>query len=254
MLCLPFAPHEIPHARELVKLWADMEDTFNNEVTLLLASRNDLETHCIGQDIIDYAQTKFKVILHKCRRPGVGWPHGCNQLEVGVYEWFVEENRSGNFDFPYLFLAETDTVPTRKGWLREIMNEAYDNNISILGAYFTAEDGLPHINGNCVLHRDFWLKSRCIWTISPSMGWDVAIGKQAMQYGTPSRLIWQDYRLGMPDNPWRNDDHLFAAKRYNAPTNPLHGQDLFPAFIHGCKTRQAIDAVRKRVFTTGEKV
>ncbi len=248
MLCLPFSPHEIPQARELVRLWVDLEDTFNNEVTLLISSRNDIEPVALGQDIIDYAATKFKVILHKCRRPGVGWPHGCNQLEVGTYEWFVERNRAKDFDFPYLLIAETDTVPTRKGWLKEIMNEAYDKNVSIMGAFFTTEYGFAHINGNCVLHKDFWIKSRCIWTISPSMGWDVAIGKQAMKIGTASTLIWQDYRLGMPDNPWRGDDHIFAAKRYTAPSHPLFGQDLYPALYHGIKTMQGIQAVRNKIF------
>lgn len=248
MLCLPYAPHEIPQARELVKLWVDMEPSFNPDVVLAMVSRFDIATDAIGQDIIDYAKTKFNVILHRCKREGVGWPRGCNQLEIGAYEWFVESNRGKIYDIPYIFLAEADTVPLRPTWVNEIMNEAYDNKAMILGAYFVKEDGHAHINGNCVIHRDFWKNCRHIWTISGYVGWDIAIGKKALEVGTPSRLIWQDYRLGLPDNPWKGPDHLFAEKSFKTQSNPLSGQILKPAMIHGTKTMDGINAVRERFF------
>lgn len=247
LLCLPLSPHEIPQARELVKLWVDLEDKFNDNVTLLVFSRYDIAPKEIGQDILDYAATKFKVMTQRCKRIGKGWPRGCNQLEVGAYEWFVESNRSKLIDFDYIFMAESDTAPLRKGWLEEIMNEAYDNKALILGAYFVKEDGWAHINGNCVMHRDFWRSCKSIWTISPFIGWDVAIGKEALKYGTPSRLIWQDYRLGAADNPWKGDDHLFETKRFPTKSNPLYGIDLHPAMIHGIKTMQGIEAVRRKI-------
>lgn len=246
VLCLPFSPHEIGQARELVKLWTDLEPSFNHDVLLAFISRFDIAPEAIGRDIIDYAATKFQVITHQCRRIGVGWPTGCNQLEVGAYEWFVERNRDYTLDIPYIFLAETDTVPLRPTWLAEITQEAYDNNIRILGAYFVQEDGYAHINGNCVIHKDFWRDCKDIWVVNPYVGWDVAIGKEALKYGTPSRLIWQDYRLGAPDNPWKGDDHLFAIKMFHTRTNPLHGQELRPAMIHGVKCMRGIEAVRER--------
>ncbi len=247
LLCLPFSPHEIPQARELLRLWCDLEDSFNDKVTLAIVSRFDINPQAIGNDMIEYARKKFSVILHKCRRQGVGWPHGCNQLEIGTYEWFVEANRAKTIDFDYIFLAEADTVPLRKGWANEIMNEAYDNNSLILGAYFVKEDGCAHINGNCVIHKDFWKECRGIWTISNWVGWDVAIGKQALRVGTPSRLIWQDYRLGMPDNPWKGVEHLFGVKTFNSKSNPLYNQPLRPAMLHGTKTMVAIECARERL-------
>src|SRR6478736_1707412 len=246
ILCLPYAPHEVHQARELVKLWVDLEPGFNSDIVLAFVSRFDIQPSHIGQDIIDLAKTKFEVLLHRCTKVGVGWPTGCNQLEVGAYEWFVESNRGGNYDIPYIFFAEADTVPLRPTWLSEIVKEAYDNKALMLGAYFVQEDGYAHINGNAVIHRDFWRSCKMIWNISPWVGWDVAIGKQALQYGTPSRLIWQDYRLGAPDNPWKGDDHIFAEKQFNTKSNPLYGQPLQPAFLHGCKTDQAQKAVRER--------
>ncbi len=179
----------------------------------------------------------------------MGWPAGCNALEIGAYEWFVEKNRAKqkDFDFEYALLAEADTVPLRKGWADEIMNEAYDNNAVIMGAYFTAEDGCAHINGNCVLHRDAWKSIRSIWHIPSRIGWDCFIGPHAITRGVPSRLIWQDYRLGMPDNPWKGDEFLFAEKEFLNPTNPLYGQKLRPAMLHGVKIDAGIKAVRKKL-------
>lgn len=247
LLCLPFSPHEIPQARELLRLWCDLEDSYNHVITLALVSRYDIQPQAIGQDIIDYARQKFNVLLHRNRREGLGWPAGCNQLEVGAYEWFVEGNRNLQFDFDYILLAEADTVPLRKGWAIEIMNEAYDNKSLILGAYFVQEDGWAHINGNCVFHRDFWKQCKGIWGISNHVGWDVAIGKQALALGTPSRLIWQDYRLGLPDNPWKGEEHLFGVKTFHSKSNPLYHQPLYPAMIHGTKTMDGINTVRKRI-------
>lgn len=247
VLCLPFAPHEVHQARELIRLWCDLEDSFNHDITLAIVSRFDIQPQHIGEDIIEYARKKFNVILHRCKRVGTGWPGGCNQLEVGVYEWFVERNRDNTLDIEYILLAEADTVPLRKGWANEIMNEAYDNNSLILGAYFVKEDGCAHINGNCVMHRDFWKQCRGIWTISLRVGWDVAIGKESLRLGTPSRLIWQDYQLGMPHNPWKGDDFLFAAKSFNSKSNPLYGVSLQPAMIHGTKTMHAIESARARL-------
>lgn len=247
LLCLPYSPHEIPQARELVKLWVGLEDSFNHDITILFYSRYDIAPYAIGQDIIDLTRTRFKVIAERCKHEGTGWPRGCNQLEVGAYEWFVEQNRHKKIDFEYLFLAEADTVPLRKGWVNEIMNEAYDNKSLILGAYFVEEDGHAHINGNCVLHRDFWKKCKRIWTISDRVGWDIAIGKEALKFGTPSRLIWQDYQLGLPHNPWKGPDHLFGPKCFNSQSNPLYGQALQPCFIHGTKTMHAIEASRARL-------
>lgn len=247
LLCLPFSPHEIESARELVKLWVDLEDTFNPDASILLFSRFDIPPESIGDDVIAYAKTRFDVITKRCNRKGVGWPAGCNAIEIGAYEWFVEQTRSGLIEFDYIMLAESDTVPLRKGWIKEITDEAYESKAIILGAYFTKQDGCAHINGNCVLHKDAWKTIRSIWQVPSRKGWDCFIGKQALSHGTPSRLIWQDYRLGAPDNPWKGDDFLFEEKSYSGLDNPLRGLKLRPCFFHGIKTDQGIRAVRKRI-------
>ncbi len=247
LLALCLSPLDVKLGIELLRLWTDMEDTFNHAVTVAVCVRFDMDPiKDVGAANLAYARNKFKVITYRSKRVGVGWPAGCNSLEVGVYEWFVEGTRTGSLDFDYLMMAEADTVPLRKGWINEIMNEAYDNKIKMLGAYFTQEEGCAHINGNCVLHRTAWKHIPGIWQVPSRKGWDCHIGPKALVIGTPSRLIWQDYRLGTPENPWKGDDYIFAPKRYGGPSNPLYGQVLQPCFFHGIKTLDGINAVRRR--------
>lgn len=248
LLCLCLSPLDVAQGKELLRLWADMEDTFNHQVTVAVCLRFDMDlARDVGGEVMSYARQKFKVISFKSARKGIGWPAGCNALEIGAYEWFVEKTRTGQLDFDYMMIAEADTAPLRKGWIKEIINEAYDNKIVMLGAYFTKEEGCAHINGNCVLHRNAWRKLQGIWQVPSRRGWDCHIGPKALTVGTPSRLIWQDYRLGAPDNPWKGDDYVFAPKMYGGPRNPLYGQVLQPCFFHGFKTMDGINAVRRRI-------
>lgn len=247
MLALPVAPTDVAQGVSLAKLWADLEPSYNKDVIVALVCRFDMDpaTTFSPQLIFDLSQ-KFKVITHRVTHQGTGWPAGCNALEVGLYEWFVESNRSGKFDIEYLFICEADTVPLRPTWIAEILSEAKETRAKMLGAYFTAEEGCQHINGNAVIHRDMWKYCKSIWLVPHNKGWDAYIGKETTAFGTPSKLIWQDYRLGAPEKPWVSDDFLFEDKSYPGPNNPLHGQKLRPAMFHGVKTTQGISAVRKK--------
>ncbi len=82
ILCLPYAPHEVAQARELVKLWVDLEPSFNTDVILAFVSRFDIQPHHLGQDIIDLAKTKFEVLTHQCKKVGTGWPDAINWKSV----------------------------------------------------------------------------------------------------------------------------------------------------------------------------
>ena len=180
LLCLPISPNEIEQANALAKLWADLEVSFNENITVLIATRFDLEpSNAIDPSVLFSLKKKFNVITKRVEKVGTGWPAGCNALEIGAYEWFVEENRAKKIDFEYMFIAEPDTVPLRRGWVNEIMEEAYASNCLISGAYFTHDDGVQHINGNCVIHRDFWRACKSIWLCPSRTGWDVHIGNRA---------------------------------------------------------------------------
>lgn len=241
------SPMDLPQGLELAKLWAEIEPEFNPHVDIAFGLRFDMDPATVPGEIVQMLEKKFsKVHIFKSALIGTGWPHGCNALETGAYSWFVENRRGGVLDSDYLFMCEPDTIPLRPTWLNEIREEAYASGAPIIGAYFTAEEGCAHINGNCVIHKDFWRICPEIWQVPPMNGWDVYIGKKSLEVGKSSRLIWQDYRLGKPDNPWKGSDHLWEEKSYQGPNNPLYGQKLRPAMLHGIKTLEGIDAVRAR--------
>lgn len=246
-VCLPMSPLDSRQGMELARLWADIQPAKDDNIEIIIALRYDMDTAVIPPDVIPRLQDKFgKVYVIKSALKGAGFPHGCNALEIGAYQWYVENNRSGIVKADYLLLAEPDTVPLRPTWISEIADEAHRLNAPITGALWTQQEGCHHINGNCVMHKDFWRKCRIIWSVPPGYGWDVYIGKVAVAIGKPSRMIFQDYHLGTPHNPWKGDDFIFAEKRYPGDQNPLYGQALQPAMLHGIKTMQGIDAVRKK--------
>lgn len=250
VLCLPVWPGDKDMGIELLRLWADLEDKFNDNIAVAVVVRFDMDIERdIGPEILEYVGKKFTVFTHRVRREATGWPAGCNALELGAYEWFIEKNRSNcGFNYDYILIAEADTLPTRKGWADEIRNEAYDTNAMILGAYLRRPDNYcEHINGNCVLHKDFFKRCRNMFACSANIGWDAFIGPSAINFGTPSRLIWQDYRLGAPDNPWKGDDFLFEPKFYKSDRTPLYGKPVYPCFIHGIKIMRGIEVIRERV-------
>ena len=98
-----------------------------------------------------------------------------------------------------------------------------------------------------MVSMDFWKKCPGMFHPPSRGGWDAALAYAILPNGYPSRLIWSDYQLGMPNNPWRGDDYLWETKRYNSPENALYGQDLKPCWLHGIKTMQGIAAVRKKL-------
>lgn len=248
LLCLPVAQFDSEMAWELANLWVDLEPCYNEHVEVAIIIRFDMSEQSIPKSVVYKLKTKFAdVHIAKSHLAGDGWPHGCNALEVGAYHWFAESTRNGRIRFDYMLNCEADTVPLRPTWLAEIANEAHLANAPILGAYLTAnEGGCAHINGNCVMRKDMWKYIPNIWNVPPGIAWDAYIGKQAIANGKPSRLIFQHYRLGTMENPWRGDAYLWEPKQYAAEDNPLRPELLQPAMLHGIKTLAGIKAVRKR--------
>lgn len=247
LLCLPICKLDAELANELTKLWCDIEPAKNSRVDVLIAIRKDMSLGDIPEGMVERLKAKFSnVYVHKSPFEGDGWPHGCNALELGALHIFVENTRDRKWDHPYMLIAEPDTVPMRPTWLHEITEEAYDHDVSVLGSYFMDSDGLKHINGNAVFKYDFWRKMPEVWSCPPNHAWDFYIRNKAIKHGAPSELIWQEYKLGTTINPWKSDEDFFADKFYKGSDNPLFGVAIKPAMFHGCKTMQAIDAVRKR--------
>ena len=85
----------------------------------------------------------------------------------------------------------------------------------------------------------------------PAAGWDMAFWPQMAPFTTPSRLIYNDYRLNTTNNPLPDAERLFRPHCHTYPDNPLVGQALNPCWLHGVKkSAKAIKYVRERYSLT----
>jgi hypothetical protein len=249
LLCVQLSPHDVTLGKSLLRLYADLRGNKCEVADLLIAYRFDVPR---DNELELYCARRFNVWTHTTRRRVVNWPAGCNAMFADIYTFFVEKNRAhkDGWDYDYLFLTEADCLPTRLTWLEEIVQETYASGKMVNGSWFEADDyGCKHINGNCLLHRDFWRKNRDIFTPPGRIGWDAKFGPAMQRDGHASRLIMSCYRWGMPENPYTGPEQIWEPKRYPGPSNPLYGQDIYPALVHGAKLEIIQQDVRKKLLT-----
>lgn len=245
VLNLQFWNGDKNQAMELARLIADIEPQFRSDVSFVFSARFDT-SH--DKDTISYVSKKFKVYTHTTTRRSTGWPKGPNAMFVDSYQFCIEGIRNGKIKGEAILFIEADCVPTHMEWINKLIEEYKASGKMVLGAWLEEGDcGTRHINGNCIIHKDLWIKNRRI--LAPcSGGWDADCKNILMPNGHPSRLIWSDYHLGTDRNPWRGCEYLWEAKRYRDPKNPLFGQDIYPVWIHGPKDLRGIECVRERFF------
>lgn len=239
---------------ELARLMADMEPQRREDVTLLFSARFD----CLHDyETIEYCRKKFRVETFTSRHHRTGWPGGPNDLMSHSYMWCIENTRNGKIKADGVFFIEPDDIPIDMNWINHILHEwrqCVNSGKQVLGCWLCKGDcDCEHINGNCIIHIDFWKKNKNI-LLPASGGWDADAWPYIQPAGYPSRLIWSDYGLGKPDyNPWKGCAYLFETKRFRGKDNPLFGQDINPVFYHGPKTVAGIDCVRDRFGLPGRK-
>lgn len=230
-------------AMALARLIADLEDKPRQDY-VLFSARFDCE---FDEETIEYVSKKFRVLKYKTKRNATGWPAGPNQMMGCSYEFVYNKWRKGGLpDVDYIMFIEADCVPLRNGWIDELHAEIKGSGKKVLGALI--KGGIPgqHVNGNCVVAIDFCRKVPAMLHPPHSIAWDAALSYALIDNACPSRLIWSDYQMGMPQNPWKGDSFLWEAKRYGAD-HPLGTAELYPCWHHGCKTFDAINAVRKKL-------
>lgn len=250
LLCVQLSPHDKELGAGLLRLITDLRRDKCEVADLLIAYRFDMLR---DSELEMYCARRFNVRAHISRRKSTGHPSGCNAMFADIFSVFVENTRAGNWDYDYIFTTEADCVPLRLSWLEDIAKETYDAGKLVNGPWFEADDyGCKHINGNLVMHRDYWKQNKQIVTPPGNIGWDAKFGPHMQLHGNPSRLIYSHYRWGMPDNPYHGIEELSRAFRYPGPSNPLYGQDLFPALVHGSKIAAIQEDVRKKLLTPTE--
>jgi hypothetical protein len=233
-------------AMELARLIADLEPQPRKDIKVLFTARFDTKQ---DRKTIDYVSKKFETYELTCKRTATGWPNGPNQMMGESYSYCVERSRAGKFgDVKAVMFIESDCVPLHRDWINKLIEEYTASKKMVLGAWLTRGDcNCEHVNGNLIMSLDFWRQCKAVFHPQSRGGWDATLAHAIMPNAAPSKLIWSDYQLGMPHNPWRGPDYLWAAKRYQSPTNPLYGQDLYPVYFHGVKVAEGLKCARERL-------
>lgn len=251
LLNMQMSPLDYEQGVDLLKLICDLEDSKRDDVVIMLTHRYDMTP---DPKLIELVDKKFEhVIVYVTTREESGWPAGPNAMMGDSYLAAINLQRGG-LDIEAVMFMECDCVPLAKDWINQIKSE-WDKcraaGKSVLGPWLEKGDAsIRHINGNCVIAIEYWKKNREILHAPSNVGWDAYHANNMCAEGYASSIIFSDYRLGTKDNPWKGSDYLWEAKKYGMKENPLYGNELFPVWLHGCKTRQAIKASRKKLLTS----
>jgi hypothetical protein len=245
MLNFQFWEGDKDQAMELARLIADIEPSFRGDVEVMFTARFDCR-HDIKT--IEYVSKKFKLHKYTTTTKATGWPYGCNRMFSDSYQQFITLCRNGSSKMEACLFIESDCVPLHKDWINMLAKEFKESGKMIGGAWLKYGDaGVEHINGNCIIHKDFWIKNRGILNPPRQGGWDATCANIMLPNAYPSRLIWSDYHLGKESNPWRGCEFLFEAKSYGTESNALYGEKLYPVWLHGPKDMRGIECARQRL-------
>jgi hypothetical protein len=203
----------------------------------------------------DYLKGKFGVYRGRSRRIISGWPHGPNAVAMDVFRLMYETWLAGTFEYKAVLLMEADCVPLRPTWIKELSDEWDSQKNLVLGHWdgsgTVIKPPTSHMNGNLLFHPKLIEHVReMAYGDIPVWGWDMAFWHLFCPYSTPSRLIFNDYRMNTPNNPIKNSDWLFRPRVHTHPENPLYGQELNPCWLHGTKGMKAIEMVREKFCLT----
>jgi hypothetical protein len=234
LLVLQFWEGDKEQAMQLARFIADLSPGMNDHADFLFAARFDCPQ---DNDAVKYVSRKFNVWTTTCRRRGVGWPHGCNELWFGTMSWIYDMITMKKLQhYKAVFTFEADCVPMRPDWLQHFCRE-WDaiqtvQPIYVAGALLRAPG--EHINGNAMFSTDLkflrWI-AKDIVSAASSAGWDFWLAPQFRQWGwaqLPGLLSYWNAQT-MPE----------------AEINRLFWSGI--AFLHGVKDDSLFKEARRRL-------
>lgn len=250
LLALQYWKGDAEAASGLMRLLADLAPSDRYiEADLLISVKWDTP---FDMDAIRYAARGFHQV-HSFRAQGheEDWPRSPNGLAYETYRWFIRLNRLGNWNYSGVWLIEPDSVPVARDFLPRIAAEwkaTLAARKHLLGFVVGYDDkrGVDHMNGNCIISRDFIHNHPAFAGAVTNAAWDMQHRKAMLQHGVASRLIFSDYASGSTDC-----SRLFGS--FSLPrVHPLFGESpLRPAWVHGWKQWKVTQqCVRDRLIGT----
>jgi hypothetical protein len=234
LLVLPFWTGDRMKMEKVARLACDLLESPTNQVEILFVARFDTDFPK-GSFVEEIAKKIPNINLWRCPRKGVGFPAGCNEIALGIFEHVLKQ-RDGSYDYndiSCIFIIESDCVITRRTWVSELCAE-WDNTIEqgkfVAGALQTAvkwgTDIGDHINAVALYDPDILCYLPCLSQCPPNRGWDSHYGPEVVPYAVDSKLFKLDYKRATITS-----EELFRDKK--------------TLVLHGVKDDSAIKAVRE---------
>lgn len=230
-------------AEELCSLIADLERVRNRDADILLFGRSDATEP--SHDIMTKLRAKFdKVHFLRCRRAapnsGNAHPYAPNQLFYDMVALFSQVQPWPDDYFAFVNL-ETDCVPTRPGWINELIEgwrQADAHGKACIGHIH--DEVKLHMNGVGVYAIDMWARvgSNKLGGGSPQVPYDIRHAASILPLAVDSPLFHFEYR-----RPTISAEELFRERKGG----------LVPAIWHGVKDGTARAAVKARHITFTEQ-
>lgn len=224
---------DLSAAEELASLIADLERTRNHEADVMVLRRGDSRE--ISSIILEKLRLKFDTVhsVRSRRADAKGHPWGCNSMFYDLVAMMADDPRYRDSYYAFINL-ETDCVPTRPGWIGELIAEwrgAAARGRGLIGEKRT--DPQPHFNGLAVYAADIGRRvgARKLSGGDPRICYDIRHGPTLLPLAEETPLIYVDWR-----KPTVTAAELFAPRR----------EDTVPAIYHGVKDASARDLVRSR--------
>lgn len=235
LLVLQFWKGDRDQAMRLARFIADLQPHRCENADFLFVSRFDCPQ---DKETIDYVSRKFNVLHTICRRRGIGWPGGCNELWFGAMEWCYHMIESAKIPhYKSIFTFEADNVPLTSNWISHFSHEWDRLNSYVVGALLQSPG--EHINGNAMFSGDLkflhWVAKK-VGGCPPKVGWDYYLARSF-------RDSWGWSELAGMVSEWQTKS--FPAIRFEGEI------DKGTVWFHGVKDDSLLDL--SRTFLLGKK-
>lgn len=243
LIAIPFWEQDKEQAILAARLIADLQVGHSDKADVLLMSRFDCPP--ADKELLGYISRKFNCFSQVCKRRGVGWGHGSNELFFGVMDWVYANTVARKLqEYKAILMFESDSCPLTPNWLTEL-HDSWDQSqrgpkpVKVFGPLLAQPEhprmpkGISHINANALYSGDIkFLKTvaRDIGGCSPHGGYDWFLAPRFMQIG------WKD--CPQIKSWWR---HCNATP---AVLDSLIHQGV--VMMHGFKDNSLLNLVRQR--------
>ena len=250
LLVMQYFAGDKPAAMELSRLICDIEREVCPWADFAFLARSDCDH---DPDTAAYMRANFEhVHLLQSTRRSKGWPGGPNAMFMDLCRIVHEKTAAGEWAYDAIMLLESDDLPLRSTWIKELHDEWHAGTQLVLGDWVGRGDSLTHshVNGNLLFspeltnrHEEMWHPMRG----TPVRALDQYFWPQFAPVARASRLIFSDYRLGTRNHPWRGCESLWTYRMHGDNTNPLEKVKLMPCLLHGCKAPEGRKCVREKL-------